>query len=302
MVRNGRVLGVGGRIALALLAGGLSSCVLIQKPYSSVRPLSAPPQTLGAILPQLEARWPEPRTFQGQGELIVSGEGIRGKDVVDGNLLYSAPDRLRFRASRLPVGTVFEILQTGGRVSIKLNREGKVFEGSAAELASHPELIGGVEPLEVVRAFLIGRSFLDAVKEEQARGADPGSLAFQGDALTVRAVREGTPTRAPRMEEYVVRRKDGLIQAARLFEPDGEGQRRRCSRWTRKGRRFGRWRSCSSRRHEFVVRPSGRTGFAPSYNLKVALRTHRRSKHEYGVPPSGGMNRIGCEIATEHAA
>ncbi len=200
-------------LAAALCAAG-SGCFLRPAPFSPLLPISPLPATVGEAIDSARTGWPEPKTFQAQGDLTIQGEGVRGKERLGANLLYAAPDRARLRASKMPVGTVFEALQIGDAVDIKLNRERLIFRGTIDDLAARPGALGAVRPRDVIHAILIGQRA--AAEMDQAK--DSARLArFDGD----RAVLEG----ADGMEEYVVRRRDGLIEEARLYEPGGGGRR-----------------------------------------------------------------------------
>ena len=115
VARRGRLARFAG---LALGAALCAGCWMGRAPYSRLAPLSPQPATLADALPELERRWPEAATFQAAGDLVLSGESIRGKWKVEADLAYQAPDRLRFRASRFPLSTVFEILQVGEAVEL----------------------------------------------------------------------------------------------------------------------------------------------------------------------------------------
>ena len=225
--------------AYMLLSTG---CWLRPTPFSPLPPLAPPPERLGQIMDRLRGRWPPVHTLQGQGELVLSGEGIRGKTWIQATILHASPDRLRFRASRPPLGTVFEILQAGQAVSIKLNRERKVFQGTAEELAGRPELIGGIEPLELARAVLIGESLAEAIDQEAGQDRDPAGLAFQNGCLVFSSIRPAPGGHGvERLEEFVIRQKDGLVEEARLSERDGQQWRRRLTivyrHWEERGGR-----------------------------------------------------------------
>jgi hypothetical protein len=207
-----------------------AGCWLGKTPYGPLERIEPPPARLGQALAALEEgeRCAEVSTCLAQGDLTFSAEGMRGKTSVQSNLLYATPDRLRFRASYPLVGLVFEILQTGPAVQIKLNREGRIFRGTARELAEHPELIGGLEPLEVIWAFLVGQRLLEAVEEQREAGLEPDAVPFKEDLLVFsRQVPSPGGSKSESVEEYDIRREDGLIQEVRVYDSSREKRRKR---------------------------------------------------------------------------
>ncbi len=211
-------------IGLVVVLVTLSGCQFFRGQYSPLEPFSPQPTTLGQILPQLEQRWAPVGTYQAQGAMALSGEGIRGTVSFRSNTLYESPANIRVRASRGPK-TVFEVLQTGSVVSIVDGTEEKVYVGAVEELLSHPGIIGGIEPLEIARALLIGQSFMNALNVTRASGGEVENIAFEGDRLALSQVFTAPgETKPNRLEEYVVRREDGLIEGARLVQRQSDGQ------------------------------------------------------------------------------
>lgn len=211
-------------IGLVAVLVTLSGCQFFRGQYSPLEPFSPQPTTLGQILPQLEQRWAPVGTYQAQGAMALSGEGVRGTVSFRSNTLYESPANIRVRASRGPK-TVFEVLQTGSVVSIVDGTEEKVYVGAVEELLSHPGIIGGIEPLEIARALLIGQSFMNALNVTRASGGEVENIAFENDRLALSQVFTSPgETKPNRLEEYVVRREDGLIEGARLVQRQSDGQ------------------------------------------------------------------------------
>jgi len=207
------------QILLAVILGvALSGCNTFRRQYSPLPAFQPPPTTLGAILPELEKRWPQLNSYQAQGDMAVSGEGVTGTVGFNSNLMYESPAQIRVRASRGPK-TVLEVLQTGQVVSIIDSLDQKVYMGPVEQLIEHPGVIGGIEPLEIARALLIGQTFVNAVGVARAGGDDPATLNFEGDRLVfAQNLQMPGTTSVGRREEYVLRQRDGLIEGARLVQ------------------------------------------------------------------------------------
>jgi len=203
----------------------LSGCQFLRPSYGPVKPFSPAPARLGDILPQLEQRWPQVQTYQAEGAMSVSG-GLTGRVGLTTKFYYRFPYQMRLRADRGAL-TVLEVLQSGDQVAILDNTSRRLYYGSVQQLRNSPEVIGGLEPLQVANALLIGHTFLRTVRDVQATGAEPQGIRFSGGTATLaRKMASAGPNLPEQIEEYTIRRRDGLIQGVRLTEkmPDGSAR------------------------------------------------------------------------------
>ena len=205
------------RIAFSILTAifglTLGGCQFFRPEYSPLPAFSPKPDQLGAILPELQKRWSPITTYKASDELEIS-RGLLGTRAFPSAVVYESPDRFRLGLTRGP-STVLEVLQVGDQVGIMLPTDRIVFVGAVEELKQHPGAIGGVEPLEIARALLIGETFMEAIRSEQQAGKNPAQRSFEDDKL-VFGHDVAEPGQPVRHEQYVVRQKDGLIESARL--------------------------------------------------------------------------------------
>ena len=132
-------------------------------------------------------------------------------------VMYQAPDKLRFAGSRVPVGTLFDVLLLGERAMVFFNREGTLFVGSADELAEKSGAIGGLSPQDLVSAALIQQQLKDVLESHQPCLVEP-----QGPDHLLVATRRSNHQNI----FFMVRRADGLVQETLVRNAAGEDQLR----------------------------------------------------------------------------
>ncbi len=210
-----------GHIMPAALFASFLLCGCIAK-FSPLEPISPPARTLEDIAVQLDERSPTVQTCFARGDLVLSGADVDGKKSVIVQINYERPNRLRFRASRLAIGTVFDLYQEGPLISLKQGK--RIYRGTVADLASMPEFAGGFEPLEIVRAILVEEELRRAIRFRGASGLDTSQTFFDGETLDFYWPNALTGHN----ETFTIRRRDGLVSRVAIELPpaDGRPQRR----------------------------------------------------------------------------
>ncbi|MCC6546395.1 DUF4292 domain-containing protein [Candidatus Sumerlaeota bacterium] len=149
--------------------------------------------------------------------ITIRSEGSSRKAFFTSIVMYQAPDKLRFAGSRVPIGTLFDVLLLGDRAMVYFNRDGNLFVGSADELAKKSSAIGGLSPRDLVSAALIQQQLQSVLESDQPCVVEP-----QGEGhLLVATQRENSQNLF-----FMVRRIDGLVEEALIRNADGGEQLR----------------------------------------------------------------------------
>lgn len=147
-----------------------------------------------------------------KGDLTIRTQGRSGSDLVTATVLYRQPGDYRLRASRVPIGNLFEVILKPDVAMLHFNRESRLFTGSPAELREKLDAVGNLTPEDFLNAVLVQQR-LRAALEEGSRVL----LAEQPEAvLIVRRTQDG------RQEFWRLRKADGLIDQWLLRSPSGE--------------------------------------------------------------------------------
>ncbi|MEO8376310.1 MAG: hypothetical protein ABI579_01455, partial [Candidatus Sumerlaeota bacterium] len=132
-------------------------------------------------------------------------------------VMYQAPDKLRFAGSRVPIGTLFDVLLLGDRAMVFFNREGTLFVGSAEELAAKSGAIGGLSPRDLVSAALIQQQLKAVLESDQPCVVEP-----QGAGHLLVATQRSNDQNI----FFMVRQADGLVEEALVRDAAGAEQLR----------------------------------------------------------------------------
>lgn len=147
-----------------------------------------------------------------RSQVSVRRDSERGRDHFTALVLYQAPDKVRLRGSRSPIGNIFDALIVGDRAWLYFNREGRRFDGTLEELAEKSGAIGGLSPRELVSAIFVLQE-LNAWLQSEARLA----TFDRGSHLLVAA-------RHPhnRLQLFwLVRKQDALVEEVLIRTPEG---------------------------------------------------------------------------------
>lgn len=112
----------------------LAGCVCRRAEISPWPPLLNAPASLSEMAQTVGQRAPRADTLQMQARVVAQGESVLGRRAFDLNFLWRRPDSVRVRLSRQGPGTVFELLQQGGYLTLLFNRERLYFTGPMGTL------------------------------------------------------------------------------------------------------------------------------------------------------------------------
>jgi hypothetical protein len=85
---------------------------------------------------------------------VAEGEEVEGRKVFDASIIAEVSGRLRFRASRQPVGELFQMLQNGSELTVYLPRDGYLFVGPIDTLNDSAGLLKRLHPLWMLRGLV----------------------------------------------------------------------------------------------------------------------------------------------------
>lgn len=152
-----------------------------------------------------------------KSDVVVRQKSIKKKTFFTALLLFRSPDQVRLRGSRVPIGTVFEVLLLGRQAMIYINQENRLFTGDISELASKTEAIGGLTPRELLAAVFVQQDLL-----ERLEGEGEISVTDKEDHLLIAALH---PINR-RQLFWQVRKADGLVEELLIRSPEGAEQLR----------------------------------------------------------------------------
>ena len=164
------------------------------------------------LLQLLRARTREHAELWVKASVTIRQQESSRKDFFTAIAMYRAPDKIRFGGSRVPIGTLFDVLLDGDRAVIYFNREGSLFVGSIDELAEKAEAIGGLSPRDLVSAVLMQQQLLDVLSS-----GDPVTVEPTAEHLLV-----ATRRNSGQQCLFMVRRQDGLVEEVLLRDEQGE--------------------------------------------------------------------------------
>lgn len=198
-------------LVLVLLIGACSGRKPdFQSPYGS-KPIAPRLETQADLTALLRERASSHEKFWARGDLVITSEGKRGKDLVTVLLLYREPSDFRLRGSRAPIGTVFDLLLDDERALLHFTREDMGFFGTPMELREKLAMAGSLMPSDLLAALLAQQGLLEALEHAPQVG-----FLSKKESLLV-AVRDP----AGRQHLWNVRRSDGLIDEYMLRGPAG---------------------------------------------------------------------------------
>lgn len=153
-----------------------------------------------------------------RSDVTITREGERGRDFFTALVLYREPELFRLRGSRIPVGTVFDVLLSGDEAYLHFNREGQLFVGTLEELASKAGLIGGLTPRDLVSAVLVQQNLSEWL-------ASPMHQVAWRDGGEHLLVASRHPANG-RQILWLVRKDDALVREVLIRSPRGEEELR----------------------------------------------------------------------------
>lgn len=165
----------------------------------------------------LEARTQQHDMLWTKWNVTIHETATGGKQFFTAVAMFQAPDRVRFGGSRVPMGTVFDVLLNGNKAYLYFNREGKLFAGTIDELSQKTSAIGGLSPRDLVAAVLMQEQLLSML-----RSGTPPEVLESGEHLLV----AGRHARTRQDLLLMVRRADGLVEEAVVASAQGEEQLR----------------------------------------------------------------------------
>lgn len=148
-----------------------------------------------------------------RSDVTITREGERGRDFFTALVLYREPEQFRLRGSRLPIGTIFEVLLSGNEAYLHFNREGKLFVGTLEELAERSGVIGGLTPRDLVSAVLVQQNLAEWL-------ASPAHRVVWRDGGEHLLLGSRHPA-SGRQILWLVRKSDALVREVVIRSPEG---------------------------------------------------------------------------------
>ncbi|MBI5155353.1 DUF4292 domain-containing protein [Candidatus Poribacteria bacterium] len=186
---------------------------------SFVTPYDVPPGaptlaqgTLAELDALLEARAPEHATLWVRARVILREPGRRGKAWFDATILYKAPDAVRLRGSRIPIGVLFEVIALGDQAGVYLKRDGELYVGTFGELREQGGGLGALSLGEMMSALLVNQELRRLMSAPAAWRV----VNSREDLLLSKPIEDG------RVMVWRIRRSDGLVRETILTTPSGE--------------------------------------------------------------------------------
>jgi hypothetical protein len=129
-------------------------------PQTSVAPAPDPPPPPALDGQALAARIAEAsptriKTIRVSARTVAEGREVEGKKIFSSTLVAELSGRLRFRASREPLGELFQLLQDGDQLSVYLPREKLLFVGPLEDLNESAGLLKRLHPLWMLRGLVV---------------------------------------------------------------------------------------------------------------------------------------------------
>lgn len=123
-----------------------------QSPITEV--IGHPGMTLPQITEALGARQADTRSILGVLTITVGEARSRSRMQLDANMYFAPPEFLRVRGSA-DAGTLFDFLMQGDQVQVMVVPEKKVHIGNLAGLRANQNLMGGIQPDDLMYSFLV---------------------------------------------------------------------------------------------------------------------------------------------------
>lgn len=147
-----------------------------------------------------------------KSDVKIRREGERGSDFFIAKAMAERPERLRFRATRIPIGTLFDALINGESAYLHFPSEGAVYIGTKAELRRKLKETAGMKPDDFVAAALAMQELRDRLTRL------PHVIRQRNrDELTIAAIDE----EAGQQIIWRIGIRDGLIREALVRDLEG---------------------------------------------------------------------------------
>ncbi|MCC5875851.1 MAG: hypothetical protein JJU11_06500 [Candidatus Sumerlaeia bacterium] len=139
-----------------------------------------------------------------RSDVTIEQEGRSGRDFFTALVLYQAPDMFRLRGSRVPIGTVFDVLLRDDQATLHFPREGRMFVGGIDTLAEKASAIGGLTPRDLVTAVLVQHHLSELLNDPSRRVV----WSDRGEHILLASRHDGSG----RHFFWLVRKEDGLVE------------------------------------------------------------------------------------------
>lgn len=153
-----------------------------------------------------------------RSDVTIEQEGRSGRDFFTALVLYQEPDFFRLRGSRVPVGTIFDVLLRGDQATLHFPRDGMMFVGDINTLAEKASLIGGLTPRDLVSAVMVQHHLSGILNDPGRRIA----WSDRGEKLLLGARHR----ESGRLFFWLVRKSDGLVEEMLVRTPAGREELR----------------------------------------------------------------------------
>jgi len=164
----------------------------------------------------LDARAKDHPTFWTRGEVSIRQDGVRGRSWFEATILYREPSDIRLRGARNPIGTLFEVLVSGEKAWLHLNREGELYEGDLAELRRQAGVAGSLSLDQMMAAILVSQE----VKRRLADGTPLEVRRTGAELVLTETLTDG------RTWERRVDRRNALVRGMVLRDDRGREELR----------------------------------------------------------------------------
>lgn len=198
-------------VLLCLACGG---CAWRAQGGAGLRPLEpadGAPIDAAAIAARLQARAATRLTTLQASATGVVETPEEGRRPFHATLIAEVPESLRFRASREPIGELFQLIQQGDTLTFHLTREREAYTGTTADLHPSAGLLARLQPMRLLQAL--------TAYDELARVAPEASIERVGTS----SLRMIAPGRYPGVSEaeYVMDEATLDLQRIVLRGPGG---------------------------------------------------------------------------------
>lgn len=202
-------------LAAAVLLSGCRTTRDFQSPYAkeALEQRTYAVNNSAELLEALEQRTRLHDELWVKSDITIRQEAQRGKDFFTALVAFRAPDQLRLRGSRAPIGTVFEVLMNGQEAGLYFNREKRLFRGTTAELLEKARMMGGLTPMDLVSGVFVQQHLLGWM-----RSGNPMGSRDLGEHLLIGAPFPGGGGQM----FWLVRKEDALIREVLLRSPEGQ--------------------------------------------------------------------------------
>jgi len=144
-------------------------------------PVAAAPLDAKALSDRLKTNvGPVIETMRVSGNCVVEAPDLDGKAIFGLSLLSMQPDYIRFRASREPVGELFQLAQHGSVMTVFFPRERQYYHGEVLDLDQSTGLLKQIQPTSMVRGITADTQLLTNADALQWSRLDASTLQADG--------------------------------------------------------------------------------------------------------------------------